>query len=1819
MTAINWKTGVNGSWDTAADWTGGVVPAGGNDVVIAAAGSYIIQMVNAESVASLVLNAAGAQINDTSGQVFSVGSSMTIMAGTFALSSGSQITATGILREAAGGTLTGGGGNNQVTAGTITLAGRTQVTSGILGLNGGGTLGGTLSGAGTLELGAGTFALAGGIAEASTLNVLVNGGGLSVGSASGFASSLQLIQSGTLSIAKAATLNLLNGLTIGQALLNDGTNVISGPGTLSTTGATEITASTQPELTLAGGLTWSNTGVVDVDGSGGMAGGSKIVNAAGAHFNFTSDATTLTSDGNAANLFTNAGTITKTSATNNSQSEIDSALNNTGLIEIDAGTLTLAGGGSIAGTVSGIGTLLLNAGAFAIGAASGNGHVVLGSGASIGFAATELVTTPFTFDYGVGVSVAAGATATLSGGINIGDVTGGAIISGPGTLATTGVVTINDVGNTTLLELRNGVKWSNGGTVNDAGAGYIGTPGSGGGDTCTVLNSGTFNFIGDDASLNLYLASGGNPSAAFTNTGTLAKTSGTGTSTIGATINSTGAVNVASGELALADGGFLGGTLAGAGTLALTNGAFTTSGISGAGTLLLTQTGSAAATLTATATGTITAALAADHNTTLAVAGAKTLTLAGPVAIGDSTGGLTLSGPGTIVTTGTTTVADLGGTIAFQVQNGITWANKGTVNDAGAGLIGTPGSSGADTCTILNSAVFNLAGADSSVSLNGSSGGAPAAVFNNQGLLEKTGTGTGTIGAPVALTNSGTIEVAGGTLALLGGVGGTGIIKIDTGATLDLGSLPASQSVTFTGGAGATLKLEAPVSATLTKFTAGDRLDLAGITVIKVANAGGTLTVTTSSGVLTYVSAGLTGQVATFASDKNGGSFVSLYRAALASHTPEPLAFGNHHVGDKGVSLGLTVANIAAADGYSEKLNASLGAATAGFTAAGTVSALAAGASNSTSLTVTFDTSTAGAKAGTASLALATNGAGVDGRGAVALAAQTVNLIGSVYNYAAASLASSTVTLANQHVGGGASAHLILTNTAAAGGFSEGLDAFFTGTSGMAFAGGSTGLIAAGAGNATALSLGLSPAAAGVATGTGVLTYVSDGAGTSGLGTTTLGTQSVSVTGNFYNLASGTPGRGTIAFGNHHVGDTVAAQILSLTNSAAAGAYSEALDASLAATGALSAAGTINGLAAGQTDTTALSIGETAKAAGLIAGTVVLGLVSDGTGIDGLGTTTLTGETLTVTGANYNLAEAQAATTINLGVVHAATAASAAITLTNSAAAGGFSEALDAGFGASASVLSPGGTITGLAAGATDGSTLSITLDDAASGAFSGAVQLLFTSDGAGIDGLGTTSLGSQAVTVSATVDNYALAAFEDPSGPALTGTSTSETLNLGSIVQGGAALTATIGALNAQAGLSDLLGGTLTSAGGAGYINSGLGSFSGLAAGQDEHAQTVSLATGTTGTFTETIVLSSYGTNASGYNGALGNETLTITGTVTASSYTTYTLTAGPNTITGADGRSDIFIAAAGGLNSYDHLIGGNGANTLTLVGAGLFDIGAAHLANIPIILAREGQAASGTLAATRQTVLLSDSVSQSLTVQAAAAAAGNASPVGISIYNDTGSNIVALAAGSDQVFGGTGTLAVALGGSANKITAGGGLLLVHGTAAQAAASVVGTTAGQTTLEVTTGGTVMLNAADTYVSVKLDAAGTLKLGALGFITATGSAGADTLIAGGANQTLTGGAGLDTLAGAAVGGDIFADTAAGLNGDRIMNWTTGDGIDLQDIVAANLHALTFASGRLGVTDGTASATITFTGTVALSNFTIIGSDGHGGTLLRYHG
>ena len=118
----------------------------------------------------------------------------------------------------------------------------------------------------------------------------------------------------------------------------------------------------------------------------------------------------------------------------------------------------------------------------------------------------------------------------------------------------------------------------------------------------------------------------------------------------------------------------------------------------------------------------------------------------------------------------------------------------------------------------------------------------------------------------------------------------------------------------------------------------------------------------------------------------------TVYRYASASaHSPEPVVLANVHVGETS-ELALTINNTAAADGYSESMNASIGGATGHATAAGSFNLLAAGTSNSTSLVVGVDTSSAGAKSGTASISLVSDGTGTSELAQTAMAAQTVNV-----------------------------------------------------------------------------------------------------------------------------------------------------------------------------------------------------------------------------------------------------------------------------------------------------------------------------------------------------------------------------------------------------------------------------------------------------------------------------------------------------------------------------------------------------------------------------------------------------------------------------------------------------------------------------------------------------------------------------------------------------------------------------------------------------------------------------------------------------------
>ena len=166
----------------------------------------------------------------------------------------------------------------------------------------------------------------------------------------------------------------------------------------------------------------------------------------------------------------------------------------------------------------------------------------------------------------------------------------------------------------------------------------------------------------------------------------------------------------------------------------------------------------------------------------------------------------------------------------------------------------------------------------------------------------------------------------------------------------------------------------------------------------------------------------------------------AVYRLASASaHTPEPVAFGNRHVGDVAQQF-TAVSNNAAADGFSESLDATIGSATGGATGAGAFSQLIPGATNSSALAVGIDTSTAGNKNGTVGLSFASNGVGSSNLGLTSLASQTVSVTGSVFRLAQASVPSA-VDFGRVHVGASApSQNVGITNSAPNDGFSEKLD-----------------------------------------------------------------------------------------------------------------------------------------------------------------------------------------------------------------------------------------------------------------------------------------------------------------------------------------------------------------------------------------------------------------------------------------------------------------------------------------------------------------------------------------------------------------------------------------------------------------------------------------------------------------------------------------------------------------------------------------------------------------------------------------------------------
>ena len=1161
------------------------------------------------------------------------------------------------------------------------------------------------------------------------------------------------------------------------------------------------------------------------------------------------------------------------------------------------------------------------------------------------------------------------------------------------------------------------------------------------------------------------------------------------------------------------------------------------------------------------------------------------------------------------------------------------------------------------------------------------------------GSLTVTATGTlaGFGNVSDNVVNSGLIEATSAGTLVVAGATGTGAMKIDASSKLDIANAAsATQTVTF-GGVGAMLKIDNPTNfkAVLAGFGPGDAIDFTTLASATATVSGTTMTV--KSGTTTYtetINALPAGTVLVAASDGKTGTVITAYQVASASqHTPEPVAFGNHHVGDT-LTQALSITNTAPANGYSEGLDGSIATISAGITTSGSFTQLAAGATSS-ALSVSLASSKTGAAQGTATISLATDGAAVDKRGTVALASQSVAISGALYAYAAAALNSSTVAFGNVHVGDTINQGLTLTNsTPASSGYAEALDASIAATTGAANATGAVNLLAAGTAS-TGLSVGLQTASAGAVTGNATIALASDGAGTSGLGVTTLPSQTVAVSGTVYAEAAPVLGSTAITLGNVHVGATDSTA-LSLTNATTNAAYTEGLDASFTGTtGAATDAGSLGLLAAGATDTSSLTVGVSTASAGLISGTATLGLTSDGQGTSGLANTALPTQTVAVSGAVYALATPSlAATSYNAGVVHVGDSVSQALSLTNTAANPAYTETLDAGITGTTGSVTSTGSVNQLAAGATDSSDLVLALNTATSGAVSGSATLGLTSDGQGTSGLGTTALASQSVNLAATVDNYAVATVQKVSAAGtLTLTAPNAyTLNLGSVLQGAAASTITLEVLNSATGLADLLGGnfTITHANSA-ILSAGLTAFSGKGAGAADTTPAFRLATTTAGTFSETISIATTGSNASGYSAALSPITLTVTGIVAQ----TYTLTTGQDTIS-AGGGNDLVVATSGTLSAGDAINGGVGVNTLQLSGGGVFDLSQpASLLNIQAVTAQEatGTAAqtvtlragyTGTITATsgaagsgitiigaKDSAVIklgsgNDTVTVGATTETITAGAGNsvinvtAATIGAKITGATFTNTLDVSGGGTVAMGSTMTgfakvvvddtnvsgtvltanatkpLAITSGAGSDTITfgsagqslvAGSGTTTVKGVIADAGNLVTNTAGGTTTLELTTGGTGILNAGDSGITVKLDAATNLGLSTASFITAIGAAsGTETLTAGAANQTLQSSGATDTLVGSSSYGDSFVGTASTFAHDTLKAFGGTDHIDLTDLMYSSFQSLGYTGnttqGKLSITDGTHTGSVTLLGSYTAANFTV-SADAQGGTLIGW--
>ena len=1455
-------------------------------------------------------------INIANGGANNAGALVIATGATYNIINDSNIGANGTATATNNGLLekTGGTGISYVEmAFTNSSTGTLNVATGTIDLQSGGTLAGTIDGAGALELqnDNGTFTLAAG--AVLTVGTLNDNEILLLASSRAYAG--DLIQTNNLDL-NGFNLSLTGAASLDSSVQGGGTLTVAGKADASGLylyqGAVLVVTGT---LTQDGGFTMSNT-----------ASDSTVLSiASGGVFDLLTD-NSIGNNGTAAII--NAGTFEKTADYGISYIYPTFTNASTGVIDPVQGFLYFENGGSFAGTLAG-GT----DGTIADGGIFFNGGTV-SLAASAVVTVAELGLNNATLSLGGNLSYAGffdgiGGTVDLNGhNLTLHSSFLEFELAGPGTLDVTG--------NSTF-----GLGETSGAVVVDQGSmvfqglqlGYSAT------DTAelSIASGATFNLI-NDANLN------GQGTVSIVNAGLFEKTADNGTNEVQVafTNQSTGIINVVQGTIGFAGGAVLGGTLTGAGEILLN------------GNDLLTSTVVNVATLDVAAFPTLGANLTYGGDFILNYA--DTLTLNSHALLLTGTAALIggFDGPGSVTVSGSAYVqtADLYG--------GATLVDTGFINQIDQ-LRFSLNDNSSDTLAIAASGVYDIQ-TDTNFQNYASSA---AEVVTNAGLLEKTGD-TGFSELQVTLSNTGTVLDSSGTL------------QIDNVTNLALGTLTGGTWESEAGLLGPTLSLVGGIigvdAAAVTLSGAGSEL-IAGGTLLEQS-----LTSVTSAGVLAVLGGG--GYASSNAVNDAGkivlagGTFAAPSLNIASGGTFSGYGTLNGPVTDNGL-ISVTGSTLTVASAVSGTGSLLIGA--------GDELVLGAGAAAGNAITFGGSLSVLGLKAPGNVLGTLVSLSPSDTIDLIGSLASSATIIGSelfvtlsaggtlAYALAAAnpldraavvsdghggtditifrdatasSVTPATVNFGQRHAGSALVETYTVTNSAVVDPYSEKLDGQMGAHTGSVSDSGSFTGLAPGATNKTSLTATLASSTAGVVSGTSVVNLETDGSTVpgDGNGTMALPSQTVSLSGTIFNYA--TPSGvspNPVAFGERHVG-AVDTQTLTLANHAAAGPYSENLDASFSGTSSdLTTTGSVSELAAGATST-ALNVTLNSATAGSFIGVSTIALTSDGSTIDTLGTTALPSQTVTVTGEFFNLATASIVAPVNFGIVHVGqTAVSQVVVLNNTAAPGAYSENLDGSFSGTSASIATSGTVSELAAGSGSGSALNIGLQTGKSGIISGFTTLNLTSDGTGIDTLGTTALAPETIAVTGTVDAYAAVGVSLISGPGKLsgGAGGVFTLNLGSVAMGGAAPAESIGIENTAKGQADLLKGTLALSGTtSAFTNNSPISFTGVAAGSQSTGHTISLHTGAVGTFTETIVLSPTGYNASGYAGTLAPDTLVVTGTVTAAAAVS-PIGASPTVMSFATPASTAGILATPGAPVTGQAAGLGGAEALAGTGAspwGLF-----------------------------------------------------------------------------------------------------------------------------------------------------------------------------------------------------------------------------------------------------------------------------------------